>query len=161
MRSFSLYLSFSHSVSLRFFSRFAEAAWKPSILDGEGVVISGNRVKKEANNHGEQKKGEEKYKREIEGERSGEIRKEKEVAEHGAGRKEGRKGRLPELFGLGSRAVTRFVARLEPDGSEVDANAGRISSRLYPARAPYTYVYTCLCLHVYISRILSCSRTRR
>lgn len=64
-------------------------------------------------------------------------------------RKEGRKGRLPGLFGLGSRAVTRFVARLEPDGSEVDANAGRISSRLYPARTPYMYthiyVYMCMC----------------
>lgn len=74
--------------------------------------------------------------------RLGEIRKGIKVAESGTGRKEGRKGRLPELFGLGSRAVTRFVARLEPDGSEVDANAGRISSRLYPTRAPYMYVYT-------------------
>lgn len=79
-------------------------------------------------------------------ERLREIREGREVAERGAGRKEGRKGRLPELFGLGSRAVTRFVARLEPDGSEVDANAGRISSRLYPARVPYTYVYTRVCM---------------
>jgi len=73
--------------------------------------------------------------------RLGEIRKGREVAERGAGRKEGRKGRLPELFGLGSRAVTRFVARLEPDGSEVDANAGRISSRLYPARTLHVRIH--------------------
>jgi len=82
-------------------------------------------------------------------------------------RKKGRKGRLPELFGLGSRAVTRFVARLEPDGSEVDANAGRISSRLI-SRAPYTYIYIYIYIYnlsirvyVYVSRILSCSRIRR
>ncbi|TGZ46171.1 hypothetical protein DBV15_11301 [Temnothorax longispinosus] len=86
-----------------------------------GVVIPANR-----------KKDKEKYRREMEQEigrdrREGEI-EEKSRRERGAGRKEGRKGRLPELFGLGSRAVTRFVARLEPDGSEVDANAGRIST---------------------------------
>lgn len=31
-------------------------------------------------------------------------------------------------FGLGVRMVTRFVARLEPDGSEVETYANRISS---------------------------------
>jgi len=62
------------------------------------------------------------------------------IARRKSVRKEGRKGRLPGFFGLGSRAVTRFVARLEPDGSEVDANAGRISSRLYPAREPYLHI---------------------
>lgn len=74
-------------------------------------------------------------------------------------RKEGRKGRLPGLFGLGSRAVTRFVARLEPDGSEVDANAGRISSRLYPARTPYMYTYMCVNVYVYMC-ICVCVRVR-
>ena len=74
------------------------------------------------------------------------------------GRKEGRKRRLPRLFGLGSWAVTRFVARLEPDGSEVDANAGRISSRLYP-RPSCTFRVFCrpLVLSLSLSLFLSLS----
>ena len=51
------------------------------------------------------------------------------------GRKEGKEGCQDSLV-LASWAVTRFVARLEPDGSEVDANAGRISSRLRRPFAP-------------------------
>lgn len=117
-------------------------------------------MKKEANNRGELKKGEEKWRRETVREIGEEIREEREKSRsRGAGRKEGRKGRLPELFGLGSRAVTRFVARLEPDGSEVDANAGRISSRLYPARASYTYV--CTRARVRFRVFCRCRRTRR
>jgi len=88
----------------------------------------------------------------------------REARRKSVGRKEGRKGRLPGLFGLGSRAVTRFVARLEPDGSEVDANAGRISSRLY-LQAHYTYIhihtYIYIRMYVCVSRILSCGRTRQ